>query len=605
MKRILGVIIFLVLNISVFSQTYNYAWLTDLHIGSPGAEKDLAAVIEDINNKRNVSFIVITGDITEKGTNDELDLAKEMLDKLNEPYYIIAGNHDTKWSESGGTRFSDNWGSDRFIFSEDNHWHAGLSSGIIWRGGGGHITPEDLKWLEDTLRSIKPEKLFLYTHHPADGDIDNWFKVVNIIRNHNPVMIFSGHGHANQTMHFGGIPGVMGRSTLSNKGNPGYTYVEVVDDSIFFSEVTAGGIPKPWSSSELSAVEADKIDSLQFINFSDADVIRRGYNSTVSAPLNEADGRIFISTYYNGLITTDYQGKELWKYYPNGTIVSRPVFYNGIVVSATTEGDLYAVEAHTGKIIQVIGLGEAVTSQLELIDISYSGEKTKGILVGTGNGNFYCYEFYTFELIWENSSAGGMIETRPLVIDGKIIYGSWDGYLYCLNAASGVLNWRWSENKNFYYSPAAVTPVSDGKNVYVSTPDKFVSAIDLLLGTTVWRKNTFDAWETIQLSRDNEQLYIKGVRDYFYIAAAKDGILLSKLDIMYGLDTTPSLPLETEDKIFFGSKNGIIYSINKQDYTWQPEVFLGTARIHSLIRLENNKIAGINMDGTLVIMETR
>jgi outer membrane protein assembly factor BamB len=395
----------------------------------------------------------------------------------------------------------------------------------------------------------------------------------------------------------------MGRSTLSTKGTAGYTLVEVAEDSLFLSEVIIDGVPSRWHSAGLEAKQPELRDSLQFINYSDLKVVTKRLNKTVSAPLYAADGRIFISTYREGLITVDYSGKELWNYFPNGTILSRPVFHNGILVSATAEGDLYSVEAHTGKMIQVIGLGENITSQLEIIDVTYNGQKTKGVLVGTAGGNMYCYEFYTFELIWENNSAEGMIETKPLLIDGKIIYGSWDGFLYCINASSGVLNWRWSENKNFYYSPAAYTPVSDGKFVYVTTPDKFVSAVDLLLGTTVWRKSDFESWETLQLSNDKNHLYIKGFENNFYIVSANDGKLIKKLEIRYGLDTTPSPPVEANDNIYFGSKNGVIYSINKETFDWKPEVFLGTARIHSLLLLENNRLAAVNMDGTIAILE--
>jgi len=44
---------------------------------------------------------VITGDITELGTNAQLKLAKQILDSLSIPWYIIPGNHDAGWSESG------------------------------------------------------------------------------------------------------------------------------------------------------------------------------------------------------------------------------------------------------------------------------------------------------------------------------------------------------------------------------------------------------------------------------------------------------------------------------------------------------------------------
>ncbi len=604
MKRIFSIFLILFSLCYINAQTYNFAWLTDTHIGSPGADSDLSAIVEDINNRTNLSFIVVTGDIAEKGKNDELEKAAEILGQLKMPYYIIGGNHDTKWSESGGTKFIELWNAGHFIFNYDGHWHIGLTSGIIWRGGGGHASPEDIEWLKDTLKNINPEKLFLYMHHPPDGDTDNWFKIINAVRQYNPVLVLVGHGHSNRSLNFSGIPGVMSRSTLKAKGNPGYTWVQVNADSVLFSEIDISGKIEKWNSSPLNVSTPSFIDSVQYINYGMSDAVKKELNVTVSAPLLEADGRIFVSTYSSGIVCFDYQGKELWRYNPHGTILSRPVFYDGILVSSTAEGDLFTLEAHTGKLIQVIGLGEPVTSQLQTIDVEYNDEVTRGIIAGTGNGNLYCYDLYSFEMIWSNNSATGMIETLPLYIDGKLIYGAWDGFLYCINSSSGVLNWKWADSKNFYYSPAACTPVTDGKLVYISAPDKYITAIDLLLGTTVWKKNNYAAWETLALSSDKQQLYVKGIDGDFFIVSAKDGKQLHKLEIKYDLDTTPSPPVETGQYIFFGSKNGWIYSINKADYSWKKLIFMGTARIHSLILLENNKISALNMDGTLVISGT-
>ena len=141
---------------------------------------------------------------------------------------------------------------------------------------------------------------------------------------------------------------------------------------------------------------------------------------------------------------------------------------SGVVTftSVVSEGDVITINSENGEIIQTIGLDEALTSQFVVIEIKYYGAKTKAIIVGSSSGKVYCYELSSLELIWENNSAERMIETLPLVIDDKIIYGSWDNYLYCLSKSTGSLIWKWTENKNFYYSPAACWPVNDGKNVF-------------------------------------------------------------------------------------------------------------------------------------------
>ena len=69
---------------------YNYSclYLTFAH------EKTVAI----INSMNDIAFVVLTGDITELGTDAEIKLAKDILSELKVPYYIIAGNHDTGWS---------------------------------------------------------------------------------------------------------------------------------------------------------------------------------------------------------------------------------------------------------------------------------------------------------------------------------------------------------------------------------------------------------------------------------------------------------------------------------------------------------------------------
>src|SRR5215207_3252880 len=97
-------IFFLFFFLSGHAQTkpFRFAFISDTHIGSPngGAEEDLRRTIADINAMTDIAFVVITGDITELGTDAQLKLAKQMFDSLKVCYHIIPGNHDTGWSES-------------------------------------------------------------------------------------------------------------------------------------------------------------------------------------------------------------------------------------------------------------------------------------------------------------------------------------------------------------------------------------------------------------------------------------------------------------------------------------------------------------------------
>ncbi len=608
MKKFYTLLLFFVFFTLSFAQEYKFAWLSDIHIGAPNADQDLQNVIDDINTRDEIEFVVTTGDIGEKGRNAEFEKAKEILDQLKVPYYIIPGNHDTKWSESGCTKFDELWGDHKFVFDHNGIRHIGINTGVYWRGGGGHVSPEDLKWVEQVLDTTDDAmEIYFYCHHPLNNDVDNWFKVTNLLREKNIKAVLHGHGHNNRLNNFNGIPAAMGRSTLNRPKTWGYTYVVDKPDSLLFYEINIEKTPKLWGAiSKTDTLEIPQIDSVQTQIINDAaDLLwQKDLNSSVSTSLLVTEDKIFAAEISGIIHCYDLYGKELWKYDTGGTIYSRPLRDKDVLAAATIEGDLFAINANNGDLIQVLAVGETITSQLVKIDAVFNGYKTKAVLAGTASGKMICYDIYSLEQIWENSSAQGMIETLPLVVDNKIIYGSWDNYLYCIDAETGTLNWKWTENKNFYYSNAACSPVTDGKNVYVTSPDKFVSAIDLLLGTTVWRKNDFNAWESIGITNDRENLLVKSMMDKFYVVSAKDGKLVKEINPDFGLDTMPVSPIEWNGNIIFGAKNGFVYLINNQ-YEWTPVVFTGTARVHSVQHVKDNTFAASNMDGKIFVFSLK
>jgi outer membrane protein assembly factor BamB len=286
------------------------------------------------------------------------------------------------------------------------------------------------------------------------------------------------------------------------------------------------------------------------------------------------------------------------------TIFSRPAIAENILAVATIEGDLFTINKTNGDIIQTLGINDALTSQLTITEVDYNGIITKSIIVGTASGKVYCYDLKSLEFIWENNSASQMIETLPLVIQDKIIFGSWDNYLYCISKNTGSLIWKWTENKNFYYSPAACWPVTDGKNIFVSTPDKFVSAVDLHLGTTNWRKNDFNAWESIGISQDKKKIFVKSILDKFYVVSAKDGKLIKEIKANYSLDTMPIQLIDWNNNIVWGSKSGTVCLIDK-NYNVNPLFFMGTSRIHTIQHVDMNTFAVSNMDGKIILFKLK
>ncbi|MCK9424612.1 MAG: PQQ-binding-like beta-propeller repeat protein [Ignavibacteriaceae bacterium] len=609
MKTFQRVTLALLLIISLSSlslaQPFKFGWITDLHIGAKNADVDLQAVVQDINLKKEISFVVATGDITESGKAEDLKNAKQILDNLSVPYYIIPGNHDTKWSESGGQVFSNLWKDDKFVFDYDKTILIGLSSGISWRGGGGHFSPEDLHWLDSLLSTIPSEKeILFFAHHQLDKEVDNWFRVTNLLAKKNVKEIFVGHGHANRVYNFNGLAGVMSRSTLTAKGKSwGYTLVDDQVDSLFFFEITKDTIYKRWNAvgKEEPLFYAD-VDSTDYENLTANVLWQKDLKTTMVAPVTTYEKKI-IATAKNGVLYCfDEDGRQLWKTDLGASLFCKPAVANNIVIVGTMKGDLFTLDISNGHVIQVIGIDEAITSPIATMEIDYQGEKSFAAVFGTATGKIFSYELSSLNLLWNNTSAVGMIESKPLIQKDKIIFGSWDTFLYCIDATTGLLNWKWTGNPVFNYSPAASPLVTDGKNVFFATPDKAITAVDLLLGKTSWRKTDYDAWESIGISNDEKRIFVKSQNDKLHIISAANGKIQYTIDMKFGLDTGPIQPVEVNENIYFGSKNGNIYSIDPK-YNFSSLFFMGTARTHSLQILDEQRIAASNMDGKIIVFK--
>jgi len=500
------------------------------------------------------------------------------------------------------------WKDDKFVIEYEKTTLIGMSSGISWRGGGGHFAPEDLHWLDSLLSTIPTEKeILFFVHHQLDKEVDNWFKVTNLLAKKNVKAIFVGHGHANRVYSFNGLPGVMSRSTLTAKGKTwGYTLVNVQVDSLFFFEITnsdSSSDYKKWNSvGKENYLNYTHIDSTEFENYSANILWQKDLKTTMIAPVTTYEEKI-VATSTNGVLYCfDKDGRQLWKTDLGASLFGKPAVANNIVIVGTMKGDLYTLDISTGHVIQVIGIDEAITSPIATMEIDYQGEKSNAVVFGTATGKIFSYELSSLNLLWSNTSAGGMIESKPLIYKDKIIFGSWDTFLYCIDAATGLLNWKWTGNPVFNYSPAASPLVSDGKNVFFATPDKAITAVDLLLGKTSWKKIDFDAWESIGISNDMNSIFVKSQNDKLYIISSVNGKLQKTIDLKFGLDTGPIQPIEVNGNIYFGGKNGNVYSIDPK-FFFNSLFFMGTARTHSLQMLDEKRIAASNMDGKIILFK--
>ncbi|MDD5766378.1 MAG: PQQ-binding-like beta-propeller repeat protein, partial [Candidatus Marinimicrobia bacterium] len=345
---------------------FRFAWLSDTHIGSESAAIDLRRSVADINSLDGIDFAIISGDVTEMDVNGNLDTAKAILDKIVIPYHIIPGNHELKWSSSGGTKFRKLWGDDKFFFEYKGFQFIGFHQGPLMRMGDGYISPEDIRWIEMTLKNVSKssEKAIFIMHYPLDNSISNWFEVADLAKDYNVQAILHGHGHSNLITEYEGIPGVMSRSNLrGNQEVGGFTIVNVYPDSMTFCERTPG-------------IRTSEIWGRILLNYQKPE----GIDCRFYRPDFSLDG-----------ISQDI--KKEWEFDTKYTLVSSPVVAGGKVIIGSGDGVVRAISLKTGKEVWQFKTDAPVFSSAAV-----SGNI---IVVGSADSSIYCLNTLTGKLNWD------------------------------------------------------------------------------------------------------------------------------------------------------------------------------------------------------------
>ena len=584
-------------------QEYEYAVISDIKCGSPNSEEQLKRIVENINLRKEIKFVIVIGNATLRGRDNEFIEASKILNKLKVDYYPVVGFNDMKYGSSGGSIAKDLWEDDKFVLEVGtNSKHIGMNDFSPLRNQG-HFSVEDLKWLDTVVTSANQgEELYFYSSVPVnEKNIGNWYEVPNRLGNKNWRAIF--HPAPQNKIIIQTSPPTVGiKPSVSKENGWSYTLADSRSDSLFLYNISNDNLQEFWGVlGKTDRIDyTASIDSASFINYS-ADILwQKDKQKEMYAPVLVTEDKIFTASFNGEINCYNLDGNLIWTHQLGRTVISGFIKENDLIVIGTYEGDLFSLNANNGNIVQVMGVGEPITSHLVTADVHYNDKDTKGVVAATSNGSVYFYEIYSFELIWMNNSSKEMVDTKPLVLKDKIFFTARDGYLYNIDLNSGVLNWKWSARNSSNLS----SPVTNGKFIFVSSPDKNITAIDLLQGTQAWRKNEHKGYESLNITNDKKKLLIKSLSDYFIIADASTGKGEKKIKCPFGNDPDPSCIIEINNGYLFGTGNGVIYCIDKT-FKCTPVVYLGNARITTLQSVGDNVIAAANCDGHMMLFKLK
>jgi 3',5'-cyclic AMP phosphodiesterase CpdA len=201
---------------------YSFIVLTDTHI-EDGNAWGLEKLKDVIAADSNIKFAVVTGDITQYGTAQDVQKFIEIARSLNVPCYPVIGNHDIYFGNWP------NW-KDR-IGSTSYRINADAATLFILDSANAYFGRDQLDWLEREMRTAAG-RVFVFSHAnifveslvdiQQFTDTKERARLVSILRNRAGIM-FMGHVH---------------RQTLNEAGNVQYISIEDYRDKRVYCVVS-------------------------------------------------------------------------------------------------------------------------------------------------------------------------------------------------------------------------------------------------------------------------------------------------------------------------------------------------------------------------------
>ncbi len=267
-------------------------------------------------------------------------------------------------------------------------------------------------------------------------------------------------------------------------------------------------------------------------------------------------------------------GRQLWKRATAGPAPSTPAVSGGIVYALSYDGNLYALDARNGSVQWrfatggerrfeakgIHGLRPKNQTIADPFDVFLSSPVVAqgAVYFGSGDGNLYAVDTATGDLRWKFPT-GDVVHSSPAYVDGVLYFGSWDSYFYAVDAANGKEKWRFHGGEDpqihnqvgFQSSPA----VADGM-VYTGCRDAQVYALDTATGNEKWRFDNALSWVISSPAVVDGKVYFATSDSSLYhvVESATGKSILKETDKAYMF----SSPAVTDDVVFIGVLNGTL-----------------------------------------------
>ena len=277
---------------------------------------------------------------------------------------------------------------------------------------------------------------------------------------------------------------------------------------------------------------------------------------SVNIPLILDKSGIIAVTNKNQVNCYDTLGKLCWNKQFEDKISFLPIIDESILLVGTANGDLTKLKLISGEIIESVGIGDSIYSNL--LKISYQGnaelmipkvtDSRSAVIFSTAGGSVHCLDLETLQEYWTNYDSPGKIKSQLTFSKNKIIFTGADNFIYCIDATTGILIWRWKENDELSYSSSQI--LSDEKNLFVVSSQKILYALDLLLGKLNWKLEGTPVFSRLGISSDMKTLFAISTDSHLLVISPKLEKVAEQIPLHAKTSNLIIAPFELDKKYF-------------------------------------------------------
>lgn len=293
-----------------------------------------------------------------------------------------------------------------------------------------------------------------------------------------------------------------------------------------------------------------------------------------------ADGVLYVGSTDGNLYALELDsGKQKWKFPAGVRITSSPAVAGGLVYFQSYSGSFIAVDAASGQLkwkLQTEGerrfTAKHIHGSLPLAESDpdpfdfYLSSPTVwngAVYFGSGDGHVYALDAASGAIRWKHAT-GDVVHASPAVANGVVYIGSWDSYFYALDATTGEEKWRFKTGEDpDIHNQVGIqgsAAVEDGV-VYFGCRDSNFYALDAQTGEKKWSFNNKGSWVIGSPAvRGGKVYFATSDTALFHALDAKTGAPIFSLDFKHWpLFSSPAL---AENMAYVGSHEGKLIAID-------------------------------------------